>query len=223
MNINEAEQQTLLQALSNDARTLYLLGIKPTCHKTTAKSEPLNYKNLLKLLNGKEQNFTLGRQINSLIKELLNVGLVSFEQEVELNHSFNGKTLVLPLTLIKTDDYSRLHLQWQPMSINWQPDNGLVEDLAKLMGIIDYQYSELELGDFIAYWLGRPEANFSLFQWTQKFVFNLKHKRLAHGTPTVHKVGQQLVHAKAGIVADDNAKKLVEKYSKKHEQNSDNN
>lgn len=223
MNINEAEQQALLQALSNDARTLYLLGIKPGCDKTTAKSEPLNYKILLKLLNAKDHNFTLGRQINSLIKELLNVGLVTFEQEVELNHSFNGKTLVLPLTLMQVDDYSRLHLQWQSMHVAWQPDKRLIQELAKLMGIIDYQYTELELGDFIAYWLGRPEANFSQFQWTQKFVFNLKHKRLAHGTSSVHKVGQQLVQAKAGIVADENAKKLVEKYSKKNEQKSHNN
>ncbi|KXI30032.1 DnaT-like ssDNA-binding domain-containing protein [Paraglaciecola hydrolytica] len=216
MNINEAEQQALLQALSNDARTLYLLGIKPSVDKTTAISEPLNYKNLLKLLNGKEHKFTLGRQINSLIKELLHVGLVSFEQDVELNHSFNGKTLVLPLTLTKADDYSRLHLEWQSMQLNWQPDKRLIQDLAKLMGIIDYQHTDLELGDFIAYWLGRPESHFTQFQWTQKFVFNLKHKRLAHGTSTVHKVGQQLVQAKAGIVADENAKKLVEKYSKKN-------
>jgi DNA replication protein DnaT len=223
MNINEAEQQALHQGLSNDARILYLLGIKPGCHKTSAQSEPLNYKNLLQLLNGKDQKFTLGRQLNSLIKELLHVGLVSFEQDVELNHSFNGKTLVLPLTLMKADDYSRLHLEWQSMQLNWQPDSRLIVDLAKLMGIIDYHFTEQELGDFIAYWLGRPETNFSQFQWTQKFVFNLKHKRLAHGKQTVHKVGQQLVKAKAGIVADENAKKLVEKYSKKNQHSSDKN
>jgi DNA replication protein DnaT len=75
-------------------------------------------------------------------------------------------------------------------------------------------YSEQELGEFISYWLSRPESHFSQFQWTQKFVFNLKHKRLAHGVKKVHKVGQQLVQVKAGIVADENAKKLVEKYSK---------
>ena len=215
MNINEAEQQALVQSLSNDARTLYLLGIKPGCDKTSAKSEPLNYKKLLKLLNAKEQKFTLGRQINSLIKELVSVGLVSFAQEVELNHSFNGKTLVLPLTLMKADDYSKLHLEWFAMHLQWLPDKVLSQQLAKLMGIIDTDYSDIELGDFIAYWLGRPETRFTQFQWTQKFVFNLKRNRLAHGTATVHKVGQQIVQAKAGIIADDNAKKLVEKYSKK--------
>ena len=38
--------------------------------------------------------------------------------------------------------------------------------------------------------------------------------RLAHGFKSVQKVGQQLVQTKAGIVADDNAKNLVAKYSK---------
>lgn len=215
MNINEAEQSALLQGLSNDARVLYLLGIKPTTNTNNAQSKPLNYKSLISLLNSKEEKFNLGRQINGLIKELLNVGLVAFTYDVELNHSFNGKTLVLPLMLIKSDDYSQLHLNWQNMQTDWIPNATLLHDLAKLMGIIDYQYNENELGDFIAYWLGRPEAYFSQFQWTQKFVFNLKQKRLAHGTKAVHKVGQQIVTVKAGIVADENAKKLVEKYRKK--------
>jgi DNA replication protein DnaT len=205
MNINQAEQSALQQALSNDARVLYLLGIKTTADSKTGLTLPLNYKNLIKLLNAKEEKFTLGRQINSLIKELLNIGLVTFEHEVELNHSFNGKTLVLPL----------MHLEWQSMHMAWQPDTDLLSDLAKLIGIIDQEYSIQELGEFISYWLSRPESHFTQFQWTQKFVFNLKHKRLAHGVKNVHKVGQQIVSVKAGIVADDNAKKLVEKYSKK--------
>lgn len=220
MNINQAEQGALQQTISNDARVLYMLGIKPCADSKTAVTSPLNYKNLLKLLNGKEEKFTLGRQINSLIKELLNVGLVNFEQEVEINHSFNGKTLVLPLMLMKTADYSKLHLEWQNMHINWQPDKDLVTDLAKLMGIIEHHYTDQEVGEFISYWLSRPESHFTQFQWTQKFVFNLKHKRLAHGSKTVHKVGQQFVAIKAGIVADENAKKLVEKYSKNNHKKS---
>lgn len=215
MQFNQAEQTALLQTLSNDARTLYMLGIKPTANKKTGLSAPLNYKNLLSLLNEKEQKFTLGRQINSLIKELLNTGLVKFEQEVELNHSFNGKTLVLPLTTMKVDDYTKLHLNWTDMHLDWQPNENLVADLAKLIGLIEYQYTDNELGDFIAYWLGRPEVQFSEYQWTQKFVFNLKKMRMANNFKGTQKVGQQMVKTKAGIIADDNAKNLVAKYSKK--------
>ncbi|MEP0355546.1 DnaT-like ssDNA-binding domain-containing protein [Paraglaciecola sp.] len=215
MQFNQAEQTALLQSLSNDARTLYMLGIKPTVNKKSGVSTPLNYKYLISLLNEKEQKFTLGRQINSLIKELLHIGLVKFEQEVEINRSFNGKTLVLPLTTMKVDDYTKLHLNWTDMHLDWQPNENLVADLAKLIGLIDYQYTDNELGDFIAYWLGRPEVQFSEYQWTQKFIFNLKKIRMANNFKGTQKVGQQMVKTKAGIVADDNAKNLVAKYSKK--------
>ena len=214
MQLNKAEQTALLQPLSNDARMLYILGIKPTTDHSSGATSPLNYKSLLSILNAKEEKFTLGRQVNSLIKELLSVGLVNFFTEVELNHSFNGKTLLLPLTTMKVDEYSKLHLNWHTMHLEWHPNQKLISDLAKLVGIIDYEYTTNELGDFIAYWLGRPESQFSEYQWTQKFVFNLKKMRLAHGFKNVQKVGQQIVQTKAGILADENAKNLVAKYSK---------
>ena len=214
MQLNKAEQAALFQSLSNHARILYILGIKPIANQSSGATTPLNYKSLLAILNAKEEIFTLGRQVNSLIKELLSVGLVCFQDEVELNHSFNGKILILSLTTMKVDEYSKLHLNWHTMRLDWLPNQELISDLAKLVGIIDYDYTTNELGDFIAYWLGRPESQFSEYQWTQKFVFNLKKMRLAHGFKNVQKVGQQVVQTKAGIIADDNAKKLVAKYSK---------
>jgi len=216
MQLNKAEQTALIQPLSNDARILYILGIKSTSDQSSGVTSPLNYKSLLSILNAKEEKFTLGRQVNSLIKELISVGLVNFQNEVELNHSFNGKTLILPLTTMKEDEYSKLHLNWHTMHLDWHPNQKLISDLAKLVGIIDYDYATSELGDFIAYWLGRPESQFSEYQWTQKFVFNIKKMRLAHGFKNVQKVGQQIVQTKAGILADENSKNLVAKYSKKN-------
>jgi DNA replication protein DnaT len=218
MQLNKAEQTALLQPLSNDARILYILGIKPTAEQSSGATATLNYKSLLSILNAKEEKYTLGRQVNSLIKELLSVGLVNFQDEIELNHSFNGKTMILPLITMKADEYSRLHLNWHAMHIDWLPNKKLITDLAKLLGIIDYDYTTSELGDFIAYWLGRPESQFSEYQWTQKFVFNLKKMRLAHGFKNVEKVGQQIVQTKAGIHADENAKNLVAKYNKTNTQ-----
>jgi hypothetical protein len=214
MQINQAEQTALLRSLSNDARTLYLLGLKPNVNVKTGYTLPLNYKSLLSILNSKEEKFNLGRQVNSLIKELLNVGLISFRDETDLNHSFNGKTLILPLSIMKVDEYSKLHLNWHKMALDWLPNQKLASDLSKLTGIIDYEYTDNELGDFIAYWLGRPESQFTEYQWTQKFIFNLKKIRLAHGFKPVQKVGQQMVQTKAGIEADDNIKNLVAKYGK---------
>ena len=214
MQLNKAEQTALLQPLSNDARVLYILGIKPSDEQSSGLTSPLNYKSLLSIINDKEEKFTLGRQVNSLIKELISVGLVNFKNDVELNRSFNGKILILSLTTMKIDEYSKLHLNWHAMHFDWQPNQKLISDLAKLIGIIEYEYTTNELGDFIAYWLGRPESQFSEYQWTQKFVFNLKKMRLAHGFKNVQKVGQQVIQTKAGIVADENAKNLVAKYSK---------
>ena len=76
-------------------------------------------------------------------------------------------------------------------------------------------FSDDEAGEFTAYWLGRPESLFSPFQWTQKFVSHLKQRRLARHSKPVKKIGTQLSTAKSGIEADENARKLVEKYSTK--------
>ena len=73
MQFNKAEQTALLQPLSNDARILYILGIKPTADQSSGATTTLNYKSLLSILNTKEDKYTLGRQVNSLIKELLSV------------------------------------------------------------------------------------------------------------------------------------------------------
>lgn len=215
--MNPSEYEALSQRISNDARVLYLLGLKPNTDEKTGVTDKLNYKNLLILLNGNhpengEKPFSLGRQINGLIKELISFNLVKVADNVSLNKSFNGQTLLLPLCKVKQDDYPALHLQWKKMHIDWLPNDILFDDLASLIGIIDKSYTETELGEFIAYWLGRPEMQFSQFQWTQKFVFQIKQKRVASGVKPAKKVGNQWVTPKAGVEADDNAKQLVAKY-----------
>ncbi|MEP4890672.1 MAG: DnaT-like ssDNA-binding domain-containing protein [Aliiglaciecola sp.] len=213
--MNSSEQAALTQALSNDARVLYLLGLRPIADEKTGLTAPLNYKQLIALLNGKNNEFTLGRQINGLIKELVKHQLVEIEPDASLDKSFNQQCIRLPLLNIKQDDYPSLHLQWSGMTANWKPHQAAFEDLASLIGIIDKDYSQHELGEFIAYWMGRPELQFSQYQWTQKFVFQIKQRRVASGVKNVQKVGNQWVTPKAGVEADDNAKQLVAKYSKK--------
>lgn len=215
MMLNQLELSALNQSISNDARVLYCLGLRPNADEVKGLTQPLNYKTLLQLLNGNQHVYTLGRQINALIKELLGVGLVGLQNDMPLNRSFNGKLLLLPLLNSTEDDYSNLHLQWSPMSLDWQPTISLFNDLSTLVGIIDKEYSATELGEFVAYWMGRPQMQFSQFQWTQKLVFQIKQKRLASGVNVLQKVGNQLVKPKASVEIDDNAKKLVEKYGKK--------
>ncbi|GAA0860001.1 DnaT-like ssDNA-binding domain-containing protein [Aliiglaciecola litoralis] len=213
--MNNTEQSALTQEISNDARVLYLLGLRPLADKKSGVTAPLNYKQLIAMLNGGSKKFTLGRQINALIKELVKYQLIEISADASLDKSFNGQQVTLPLLNVKTDDYPSLHMKWSAMTTDWTPHQTVFEDLAALVGIIDKDYSETELGEFIAYWMGRPEMQFSQFQWTQKFVFQLKQRRVASGVKPKYKVGNQWVTPKAGVEADENAKQLVAKYSKK--------
>ena len=153
-----------------------------------------------------EERVTYANNNKLSYSELLEL-LCEDEKSNRYDNSYQRRKKAAKLPVIK---------QLEDFDFSFQPsiDKKLISDLAKLVGIIDYDYTTSELGDFIAYWLGRPESQFSEYQWTQKFVFNIKKMRLAHGFKNVQKVGQQIVQTKAGIVADENAKNLVAKYSK---------
>ncbi|AXR04895.1 DnaT-like ssDNA-binding domain-containing protein [Salinimonas sediminis] len=212
----QAEYHALCSGLSNDARVLYCLGLRPTANITTTASEPLNYKFMLSLLNGDQQQqapYSRGRQINSLLKLLEQAGLVALPQDLSFELSLNGKAILLPLCAQAQDDFAHLHRQHQPMKPSWQPDTALYKQMAGLLGLIDQVFDENDVGEFIAYWLGRPAAVFSHFQWTQKFAYAMRYKRLAGGSSPTQKVGSQSVPVAPGLEADDNARKLVEKYS----------
>ncbi|WP_018982197.1 DnaT-like ssDNA-binding domain-containing protein [Salinimonas chungwhensis] len=211
----QAEYHALCSGLNNEARVLYCLGLRPTANLATTTSDPLNYKFLLLLLNADNQEekvFTRGRQINSLLRHLEQAGLVALPQHLSFEQTLNGQTILLPLCNEAQDDFAHLHRQHQPMKPSWKPDKALFEQMASLLGLIDKSYDEDDVGEFIAYWLGRPNTVFSHFQWTQKFAYAMRFKRLAGGAAPKARVGNQQVPVAPGIEADDNARKLVEKY-----------
>jgi len=213
--LTQAELAVLQSPLPNDCRILYLLGLRPGANTATTASATIDYKSLLAILNGdqKDTPYQRGRQVNSLLKQLELVGLVLFPQHINLDHSINGKTLLLPLITNAQSNFDALHKSHFSISASWKPNKDLFLEMASLLGIIDTEYDENEIGEFIAYWLGRPTTVLSEFQWTQKFAHNIKHKRVAAGYSPVRKVGNQQVKVAAGIEADDNARKLVEKYA----------
>lgn len=215
--MKEAELQALRSSISNDARVLYCLGIRPYVNETTGVSSELNYKQLTSLLNSTKEVYTRGRQINELILELQQSGLVSFIGDVSVEQSFNKQNLLLPLLALNPTDHQRLHHQKQEMTLNWEPSATLYQDLAQLVGIVEKEYYKDELGDFIAYWMGRPDTLLTAFQWTQRFVQHIKKNRIAVGYKPTKQLATQTVQKKAELVTDDNTKKLVEKYSGKHQ------
>ncbi len=215
MRLNDAERAALTSPLSNDARVLYCLGLRPGANDKTGASAPLDYRSLLTLLNAdnKEAPYQRGRQINSLLKQLDTAGLVTATTDTQYEHSLNGQQVVLPLCKLEPEAFDSLHQRHTAMSAQWQPDDALYQELTSLMGVIDADYDEHDTGEFVAYWLGRPEAVFSLFQWTQKFAYSMRKKRLAAGYVPTRRVGNQQTKVAAGVEADDNARKLVEKYA----------
>lgn len=212
----QAELNALTAPLSNAARVIYCLILRPTANKDTLLTTPLQYKELMSLVNGdpQQQPVTRGRDINILLDELAQAGLVTIPTPLSLDSSLNGKQLLLPL-INNTQQYQPFHQQHYAMHRDWQPESQLFDDIATLIGLIDKTFEEQDIGEFVAYWLGRPEAVFSTYQWTQKFTYALKNRRTAKGYQATKKVGNQVVKVEPGIEADDNARKLVAKYANK--------
>ena len=62
------------------------------------------------------------------------------------------------------------------MHPSWRPGEAF-HDLAKLCGLLESRFNEEELGEFMAYWLGRPETFATDHQWMLKFIKALKARR----------------------------------------------
>jgi len=206
------ELTVLLSAISNEARVLYCLCLRPSANLKTGLTAPLDYKNILAMLNPKEQNFTRGRQINRLLKELHQVDLISLSSEQDIETSLNGEAIVLPM--LQRQQLDSVYENASPIAPDWQPQTTLLEELLTMIGVIDCQPKKDEIGEFVAYWRGRPDVRLTEYQWTQRLAQQIKRNRTASGMIPIKRVGTQLVDTTSSLDADDNARKLVEKYSK---------
>lgn len=211
--MNELELETLQTPLSNLARVLYCLYLRP---QLTANSEKviINNKAILALINNKKSVITMGRQISTLLKELHQQGLIEVQDDTDFSKSLHMQTVSLPLSsLPQSLENPLFHSQHKSMRLDWRPVESIFEDLCKLVGVIEKTYSADELGEYIAYWLGRIDTQCTEYQWTQKLVIHLKQRR--QRLPLAEqksKAGHQYVTPSAGIVFDDNVKQLINQY-----------
>ena len=213
------ELDALQLAISNNARVLYSIYLRPKASNHEPSVE-LNYPEIMRLLNAKQDEIQLGRHINSLLKELFNVGLITLNESQDLKLSLNRQTVFLalmkPVGINNITPSSANKHEYLSMHIDWRPDDAVFDQLCQLIGLIDKGYSTEELGEFIAYWIGYPERRFSEYQWTQKFALNIKLRRQRFPISKQQtKVGHQWVPLSADIEIDDNVRQLVEKYSEK--------
>lgn len=214
--MNQAELAALQQPISHYARVLYCLYLRPSAHDITGATAPIKNKAIGQLLSDVHTTFTQGRQINTIIGELVEAGLVTINPQTDLSRSIQDQRLVLPLLNIKDDEFEALHGATSSMHLKWLPDESLYNELAAMVGLLAKDYTLEDVGEFIAYWMGRPQTRLTPFQWTQKFVLQRKQSAQRHSTKaTTTTIGTQQINTKANVIVDDKARALVEKYQPK--------
>ena len=213
--LTDAEYAALLEVNSNAARSLYILGLRPNAHGVTGATQPIHYPSLCNIVNTKDETFTQGRQINRLLKQLLKQGLIQLGPDQDIEYSLREQRLVLPMMIVANEPYTTLHTKRFGMHMQWAPDERLFSELAQIVGLLDKQYSQEDIGDFISYWMGRPDKQFSQFQWTQKFVLQRKTKMSQHAQSVNHTVGYQTVAQDGKIQVDDKTKAFIKRYKDK--------
>ncbi|NEX90954.1 hypothetical protein G4923_20015 [Aeromonas rivipollensis] len=179
--------------LSHPARSLYTLQLRRLVLEN--RLPRLNYPELGRALAvvdpGNPSGFCYqvnARQLTELLDELMEAELLQVEAQADSEH-YHQCPFQLPLLSQRV----RSPLPERPfqMHLRWRPDEELPA-LARLCGVIDASYSEEDLGEFIAYWLGRPEVFDSQHQWMLKFIRTLKSRRYARRKPTEVKGYQQV-------------------------------
>lgn len=177
-----AEYQALTSpSLSHPARSLYQFYLQ---HQALGdKTQPLDYPLLGKALTVQGQGDYRYRvtpaTLTELVEELMTVGLLSVQHNPHPQH-FHGAVFLLPLKNLQ--GLTPLPSRQFAMHPDWRPDQQF-SGLARLCGLLDCTIDETELGEFIAYWLGRPEVFENQHQWMLKLVRKLKNQRSIKRAP----------------------------------------
>lgn len=177
-----AEYQALTSAnLSHPARSLYQLYLQ---HQALGdKTQPLDYPLLGKALRvqgkGEYRYQVTPATLSGLVEELMAVGLLDLQHNPHPQH-YHGAVFSLPLKHLQ--GLAPLPSRQFAMHADWRPDQQF-SGLARLCGLLDSTIDETELGEFIAYWLGRPEVFENQHQWMLKLVRKLKNQRSIKRSP----------------------------------------
>ncbi|MGL5660168.1 MAG: DnaT-like ssDNA-binding domain-containing protein [Aeromonas sp.] len=197
--------------LSHPARSLYTLHLRKLVQEHQLAQ--LNYPELGRALAVVDSSDPSGfsfqvtaRQLTELFNTLVAAGLLHIEAPADSEH-YHQCPFLLPLLAHKV----RSPLPDRPfqMHLQWRPDDDLPA-LARLCGVIDASYNEEDLGEFIAYWLGRPEVFDSQHQWLLKFIRALKTRRYARRQPTEVKGYQQVSAAPPSAGPSKRAQQMIE-------------
>ncbi|MGO2089829.1 MAG: DnaT-like ssDNA-binding domain-containing protein [Oceanisphaera sp.] len=177
-----AEYQALTSPkLSHPARSLYQFYLRHQARgeHTQALDYPVLGKALAVQGEGEYRYRVTPATLTDLVDELLAVGLLSLVENPHPQH-YHGAVFSLPLKRLQ--GLAALPSRQFAMHPDWRPDDQFA-GLARLCGLLDSHIDDTELGEFIAYWLGRPEVFENQHQWMLKLVRKLKNQRSIKRSP----------------------------------------
>ena len=187
--------QLNMPRLSHAARTLYILHLRRQAQQHNGYVH-VSYPELGRALAVEDPTQPSGfsfqvnaSQLTRLFQELMEAGLLHLELAPQDEH-YHAAKFSLP-QLLNLNSIQPLPQVAQPITPEWRPEQHFAS-LCQLCGLMESSYGEDELGEFIAYWLGRPEVFATPHQWMLKFIKALKAKRYARKT-TSPPVGYQVV------------------------------
>jgi hypothetical protein len=200
--------------LSHPARTLYLLQLRRLMLEHQIAR--LNYPELGRSLAVVDPRAPSGfafqvnaRQLTALLDELIAAELLHIKPQSDQADSEHYHQHSFELPLLTLSQRTPLPEAPYPMHLQWRPDQALPA-LARLCGVIDASYSEEELGEFIAYWLGRAEVFQSQHQWMLKFIRTLKNRRYVRRQTTEINGYQQVTPAPVELGPSKRAQEMIE-------------
>lgn len=166
--------------LSHPARSLYYLQLR---RQADGQGRVwLNYPELGRTLAVEDARTDSGfsyqvnaSQLTRLLEELIQAGLLQLLPATTETTHYHGRQAELPLSRTPAVPLSQPAFA---MFAAWRPDSGFTE-LGRLCGLLDCHVDDEELGEFVAYWLGRPETFATEHQWMLKLIKALKARRYA--------------------------------------------
>ncbi|MCR5083928.1 MAG: hypothetical protein K6A65_00295, partial [Succinivibrionaceae bacterium] len=167
MSVGEREL-LLSPALSHEARSLYLLFLRPLAERGRI---PPDLGPMAGYLSSESPNFPLEAGYDTaraVLGELVAAGLARVTGEGEARH--------VELTIFERER-SALPAEAFAMFQDWRPGPTFA-DAARAGGLADARFRDQELGGFVRFWLGKRERR-TQYAWECTFVERLKRARSA--------------------------------------------
>lgn len=166
MQLNQAEiQQLQSNQLSHMARSLYILYLQPLARKKEIIIDLAALSPILTSYSSIAPCYPDLRLIEGTLDELERHHLIA---RVQQGHPWQNATVYLPLF---AQSLKQLPDRPFPLYLGWQPGPNF-RQVALNAGLLDFNYSDNELLEFVDYWINRGEQR-NQYGWERLFVRRL--------------------------------------------------